>query len=50
MIGYKILAYGMLTHNARDLAAMRIKVELIRGPDSMTVEAYLVELAQKWIC
>jgi len=28
---------------------MRIKVELIRGQDSMTVEAYLVELAQKHV-
>lgn len=28
---------------------MRIKVELIRGQDSVTVEAYLVELAQKHV-
>ena len=28
---------------------MRTKVELIRGQDSMTVEAYLVELAQKHV-
>ena len=35
--------------HARNFCAMRTKVNLIRGQDSMTVEADLVELAQKHV-